>query len=64
MANHQGNEYNTAIDNNTSYSEDGAICDAVVFDQNVYYQLGESAEDKQGDKNNLSSDNGNVYYQL
>ena len=62
MANQQGNEYNTANDNNPRYNEDGG--DAVVSDQNVYYQLGESADDKQGDKNNLSSDNGNVYYQL
>ena len=44
------------------YNEDGG--DAVVSDQNVYYQLRDSADDKQGDKKNLSSDNGNVYYQL
>ena len=64
MANHQGNEYNTAINNNPRYNEDGGVGDSVVSDQNVYYQLRESADDKQGDKKNLSSDNGNVYYQL
>ena len=62
--NHQGNEYNTAIDNNPRYNEDCGVGDAVVSNQNVYYQLRDSADDKQGDKKNLSSDNGNVYYQL
>ena len=61
MANHQGNEYNTAIDNNPRYNADGG--DAVVFDHNIYYQLGNSADDKQGDKKNLSSDNALCVYQ-
>ena len=61
MANHQGNEYNTAIDNNPRYSADGG--DAVVFDHNIYYQLGNSADDKQGDKKNMSSDNALCVYQ-
>jgi len=61
---YQGNEYNTAIDNNPRYNEYGGGGDAVISDQNVYYQLDESNDNNLGDKKNLSSDNGNVYHQL
>ena len=36
---YQGVEYNVAIDNNPTYNEDGGNDDAVVTDENIYYQL-------------------------
>ena len=36
----------------------------MISDQNVYYQLGQSTDNEKEDKDNLSSDNGNVYHQL
>ena len=52
-----------AIDNNPRYNEDGGVGDAVISDENVYYQLGESADDNQGDNKNVVV-NENVYHQL
>ena len=36
---YQGVEYNVAVDNNPTYNEDGRQDDALVTDENVYYQL-------------------------
>ena len=36
---YRGVEYNVASDNNPRYNEDGGTGDAVITDENVYYQL-------------------------
>ena len=47
----QGNAYNTAVDNNPRYNEGGGNADAVITDQNIYYQLGQNIEDTEQEEN-------------
>ena len=51
----QGNAYNTAVDNNPRYNEDGGNADAIITDQNIYYQLGQSIDNTQQEENKSRS---------
>ena len=51
----QGNAYNTAVDNNPRYNEDGGNADAIITDQNIYYQLGQSIDNTQQEENKFGS---------
>ena len=67
---YQGVQYNTANDANPRYNEDGGNDDAVVTDENIYYQLAASTTDhnprhnQNGGNNDATSPNGNIYFQL
>ena len=70
----QGNAYNTAVDNNPRYNEDGGNADAVITDENIYYQLGQSIDNtekeenqprnKEDDVNSKTVADQNIYSQL
>ena len=51
----KGNAYNTAVDNNPRYNEGGGNADAVITDQNIYYQLGQSIDNTQQEENKSRS---------
>ena len=58
----QGTEYNTATEDNPRYNEDGGNDDAVVIDENTYY---DNPKDTNVMGNNgPTSPNGNIYFQL
>ena len=71
---YQGNAYNTAVDNNPRYNEDGGNADAVITDENIYYQLGQSIDNtekeenqprnKEDDVNSKTVADQNIYSQL
>ena len=64
---YDGIEYNTVNEDNPRYNEDGGNDDAVVTDENIYYQLETTTDHKPGDdegNNGPTSPNGNIYYQL
>ena len=58
----QGTEYNTATEDNPRYNEDGGNDDAVVIDENTYYDNPKDTNDM--GNNGPTSPNGNIYFQL
>ena len=54
----QGTEYNTATEDNPRYNEDGGNDDAVVIDENTYYDTPKNNDDV--GNNGPTSPNGNM----
>ena len=59
---YQGPEYNTATEDNPRYNEDGGNDDAVVIDENTFYDE-PKGNDGMG-SNGPTSPNGNIYHQI
>ena len=57
----QGNAYNTAVDNNPRYNEDGGNADAIITDENIYYQLGQSIDNTEQKENKARTDEDGAY---
>ena len=57
----QGNAYNTAVDNNPRYNEDGGNADAIITDENIYYQLGQSIDNTEQKENKSRTDEDGAY---